>query len=303
MYLFELVDIRVDVESLTGPTDLLDASHQLQWLVESLQRYTGSEALIDIGGYPAYAVTTKDPQGRHEYDVLILAQDIRRVAILEAVSSPERWEDVLPTFEAIAGSLTLSEVQIEKVDPTLDELDLPTTEDLSDELFVSEEYGYQIAYPEGWLILDDWGQVSFSPDAAHSLCAESSGIEWSECHTPIVVAMWIPDSDLIEEFDSLDSESDTLYLLELLAMQDTSGPTYVFRTLETLDVDGVPAIGARFYGNDYAHDEYQSFRGSIVFVRGDTQAAVIWTTTPTVVWRQFRPVFGAMLDSFAFAGN
>jgi hypothetical protein len=303
MWLFDLVDLGVSVDSLAGPTDLLDVSQPFQWLVESLQRYTGSEALVEIGGYPAYAVTTKDGLGRYEYDVLILAQDIGRLAILEAVSSPERWEDALPIFEAIAGSLTLSELQIEKVDPTLDQLELPTTEDLGGEPFVSEEYGYQIAYPEGWLILDDWGQVSFSADVAHSLCEESSGIEWSECHTPIVVALWIPNSDILEEFDSLESESDTLYLLELLAMNQTAGPTYVMRPLETLDVSGVPAIGARFYGSDFAHDEYQSFRGYIIFVRGDTQEAVIWTTTPTVVWQQFQPVFAALLDSFAFVGD
>ena len=299
-WLFDLVDIGIDIESLAGPADLLAASRSLQWLAESLQRFTGNEEFLEINGYPAYAVTTKDKKDRHEYVVLILAKDIGRVAILEGISSPKRWEDVLPTFEAIASSLTLSEVQIEKVDPTLDELQLPTREDLGDELFVSEEYGYQIAYPDGWLILDgEYEEVSLSLDAAHSLCDESSGMEWSECHTPVVVAV-LTEPDIMKEFDGVTSESDTLYLLELIAMRRTPGPTYIGGKLETLEVNGIPANGARFYGSDYAHDEYQSFRGYIVFVKGDTQAAVIWTTTPTAVWQQFRPVFAAMMNSFAF---
>ncbi len=281
-------DMEVDLAELDGPAELFEKTDELPLSGDS---EIGEIKEFEIDGYPAAAaeVTNIDFDAQEPlngYLVAVILADQDRVAVFVGAATLERWEEVLPTFEAIAKSMTFSEPQAAEL-PTVEPP--PSGEgELAAEPFVSQTKGYSIAYPEGWQAMDMGEMAIFLEDIA---AMSGDGVP-----TAVVVM-----AGAIEDFLGgalADVSQDQLEAVLTLA-SGQMGEGMELGEVETFTVNDLSAVGADLTGTA---DDGTSIGGYVSLVLSDSQAAMIMAIIPAEQWEAFQPTFLAMLDTFTFTG-
>ena len=239
---------------------------------------------LEIDGYPAAATGFTSDLGTEDemngYSVVVLLEDVERIAVFAGGTTPDRWEEMEPTIKAIAHSMTFFEPQV--AEPPAGSLNL------SDEPFVNATKGYSISYPDGWQSMDMDEMVLFIQD----LSALSGDIP-----TAVIVM-----ADAIETFLDGALVGITPEQLEAVMVIASSqmGEDLELGKVESFTVDGQPASGGELIGTT---EETASTSGYMTLVLGDTQAAIIMAVMPSEQWEAFKPTFFAMQDTFSFTGE
>lgn len=277
-------EMDVDLAEIKGPADLFEETEELP-LSEDSEISEVEE--LEIDGYPAAAaeITNLDLFETDEmmsgYLMAVILADQDRVAMFIGATTPQRWEEMLPTFKAVAQSMTFSEPKI---------AEMPTGDiELADEPFVNEAKGYSIAYPDGWQSLDMDFAVAFAPD----LSAAVSG--------DLPMAM-IVMADTIEDFLDGALVGITEDQLEAVLAMSSSfvGEDMELGEVESFSLNGLSATGA---SAEMVADDGSPMAGYVVLILGDTHAAIIVAAAPADQWEAFQPTFVAMLDTFTFTGR
>lgn len=278
-------DMDVDLTDVDEPADLFDEMEDMS-LGDDAE--IGEIEEFEVDGYPAAAaeVTNLDLYGDLEepmngYLVAVMLKDQDRFVMFVGAATPERWEEVRPTFKAITKSLTFFEPQAAEIPAGGWEL--------ADEPFVNETKGYSIAYPDGWQSMDLDAMVIFIKDFT------SMG---SGAMTAVIVM-----ADTLENF--LDGALVGIpedQLLDVLAVAAGSqmGEDMELGEAESLTVNDLSAVGAEITSTA---DDGSPIAGYMVLVMSDTHAAMIIAVTPADQWEAFQPTFWAMLDTFTLGGE
>jgi hypothetical protein len=275
-------DLDIDLAEIEEPADLFEMTDELPLSGDS---EIGEIEELKVDGYPAAAaeITNADldsEEPMNGYFMAVMLEDQDRFVMFIGATVLERWEEVIPTFKAIAQSMTFFEPKAAEI---------PVSEvDLADEPFVNEANGYSIAYPDGWQSMDMDTMVIFVQDLMTMN---------TDMPTAIVVM-----ADTIEAFlgGALVgiSQDDLEAVMALAATQ--MGEDMELGDVETLTVDDAPAAGAELIGTS---EETANMTGYVVLALGDTQAAMIMAMAPQDQWTALEPVFWAMLDTFTFTGQ
>ena len=107
-------DLDIDLTEVESPADLFDKVDEMPISEDS---EIGEPEEFEVDGYPAAAVeiTNVDldsEETMNGYFMVVFLEDQDRLAMYIGAVTPERWEEVLPTFKAIAKSITFSEPQV-----------------------------------------------------------------------------------------------------------------------------------------------------------------------------------------------
>ena len=107
-------DLDIDLTEVESPADLFDKVDEMPISEDS---EIGEPEEFEVDGYPAAAVeiTNVDldsEETMNGYFMAVFLEDQDRLAMYIGAVTPERWEEVLPTFKAIAKSITFSEPQV-----------------------------------------------------------------------------------------------------------------------------------------------------------------------------------------------
>lgn len=246
---------------------------------------------ITIDGYPAAAAEfTSDPgteDAMHGYAVIVVMEDVQRVAVFVGGTQPARWEEMEPTIKAIAHSMTFSEPQAATA--------FPEGVELADEPFESETNGFRISYPAGWQSMDLSALMGAEEGFATIFLADMATLASGTPTAVIVMA------DTVEEFldGALVGVSKDM-LGTIMATAAGSMGDLEMGEVEDLVVDDLPAVGAQLAG---ASDDGTPMSGYVVLALSDTHAAIIMAVTSADGWEALEPAFFAMLDTFVFTGT
>lgn len=285
-------EFEVDLTEIESPADLFDKAGDMP--ISDISE-VGKVEEFEIDGYPAAAaeitnvdLDSEDAMNGYLAAVLLEGQD--RVAMFIGATTPERWEEALPTFKAIARSMAFSE-------PQAAELPIGDTE-LAVEPFVNETIGFSIAYPEGWQSIDISGMMGIESGAVTAFVRDLATLASG---TPTAVILM---ADTVESFldgaltgitpDQLET------VLALSAGEIAEGLGMELGEVESLVVGDLPAAGAELTGTDMDGDP---MAGYLTLLLGDTHAAMIMAVMPAEQWEAFRPTFSAMQDSLTFTGE
>ena len=284
-------DLDVDLTDMESPADLFKEAEALS-LGEDVE--IGEVKELEVDGYPAAAaeITNVALDGNSEepmngYFMAVILADQDRIAMFVGVTTPERWEKELPTFKAIAASLTFVEPKAAEL-PTVDVK-------LTDEPFVNEAKGYRIAYPDGWEVMDLSTMIDMGTNSVTAFLPDLMSMTTG---TPTAVVVM---ADTLESFldGALVGITEDM-LASIMAQAAESMGDQELGEVENLFVDDRPAVGAALTGNT---DDGTPMSGYIALVLGDTHAAIVMAMMPTDQWEDFQPTFSAMLDTFAFTGG
>ena len=107
-------DLDIDLTEVESPVDLFDKVDEMPISEDS---EIGEPEEFEVDGYPAAAVeiTNVDldsEETMNGYFMAVFLEDQDRLAMYIGAVTLERWEEVLPTFKAIAKSITFSEPQV-----------------------------------------------------------------------------------------------------------------------------------------------------------------------------------------------
>jgi hypothetical protein len=236
---------------------------------------------IEIDGYPAAATEFASDLGTEDevrgYAVIVILEDMERMAVYVGGVVPERWEELAPTIKAMAQSMTFSEPQA---------ADLPTADvPLSDETFVNQAKGYSLVPPEGWLDMDLGEMVIFIPNLAAM-----------EADVPTAIVVM---ADTVEQFLEGALQEISKDQLETVLTMAASflDESMDLGEVENLTVNDLSAVGAEL---SVTADDGSIMPGYIVLVLGDTHAAIVMSIMPVDQWEAFEPTFWEMLETFTF---
>jgi len=285
-------EMDLDFTAIESPADLFEDVEEELSLGEDLE--IGEVKELEIDGYPAAAAEVtnivldsdiEEPMNGYIMAVILADQD--RVALFVGAATPERWEEVLSTFKAIAKSITFAE-------PTAAEIPAGEVE-LADEPYVNEAKGYSIVHPDGWQSMDLSTMIGMD---ANSVMAFIPDLTSMASGTPMAVVVM---ADTIETFldGALVGITEDM-LGSVMAVAAESMGDQELGEVEDLIVDDMPAVGAALTGT--AEDGTPT-SGYVALVLGDTHAAIVMATMSTDQWEDFQTIFFAMLDTFTFTGE
>lgn len=279
-------DLNIDPATLESPADLFE--------MKGVGPFDSEEALsenwdmgeiveLTIDDYPAaaaeFASDVDSDEEMNGYAAVVVMEDLERAAVFVGGTAPEQWEEMAPTIEAIALSMTFFE-------PTAAEI--PGGEELASEPFVSATNGYSIGYPEGWQFMDMGAMVIFVSDLA---------IMDSDAPTAVIVM-----ADAVETFldgSLVEISGDQLETVLTLAAGQM-GEDFELGEVEGFTVNGLPAAGAELAG--FA-DDGTEMAGYLALTKSDTHAAMVMAVAPADEWTALQPTFLAMLDTLMFTGG
>ncbi|MBN2149574.1 MAG: hypothetical protein JW726_19460 [Anaerolineales bacterium] len=153
--------------------------------------------------------------------------------------------------------------------------------------YLSEIYGYQVAVPLGWQMveMEDLLILTNDPQALAN-------------NTPtqavIVSAGWL-DTFLGGALVGVPIEGAPVVLQALIPQ--LLGPGFQPGEFETLPVGDLPAIGASLSGQD---ETGVSIEGYLTLILSDQRAAILLATAPADQWLDLAPLFTPILSSFTF---
>jgi hypothetical protein len=284
-------DLDVDLTDVQSPADLFKEAEDLA-LGEDVE--IGEVEELEVDGYPAAAaemtnvVFDSDSEApMNGYIVAVILADQARVAMFVGAATPDRWEETLPTFQAIVESMTFAEPQA---------VEIPTGDGgLADEPFVNESKGYSIAYPDGWESMDLGAMIGMDANSAMAFIPDLGSMTSGTPTAVIVMA------DTIETFLDgalVNVTEDKLGSVMTLAAESMGDQE--LGEVEELTVDDRPAVGAQLTGT--ATDGAPT-SGYATLILGDTHAAIVMAMMPADQWTDFQSTFFAMLDTFTFTGE
>ncbi|MFN2224622.1 MAG: WD40 repeat domain-containing protein, partial [Candidatus Promineifilaceae bacterium] len=301
-----LPDNMVDVAALDDPLEVLDEWERLGEAFSEVDLNFADASQRSIGSLPATTVLGRNESDRRRvYLTLILAKDLGSIALFYGKAVEDSWEQALPVFDAVAGSITIAEPGY----PLLIEdyaLDL-TAEELSPEPFTDELFGFEIAYPEEWLVderIDMLGKnVIFTMDSGLGQCDwATTGILSDSCQTPTNIGISVVSNDILLTYFGWSDWSEVKTGGVLTLMNIFVGNYFLdyveLSGFETFDLHGRPAFGAAYSGIDDMFTEGNPISGYLAVTYDDERTIFITTITPRAVWRDFWPVFRATMDSF-----
>ncbi|MGD2253630.1 MAG: hypothetical protein PVF70_12010 [Anaerolineales bacterium] len=158
---------------------------------------------------------------------------------------------------------------------------------LADEPYTNPTYGYRLAYPAGWQVVEMGDMVILLAD-------------------PSALATQIPTQAVIISAGPLETFLGGLLagvpleaggaVLQAVAPQ-LLGAGFELGEFESLTAGGLPAIGAAFAGQDESGVDVQGF--AVITISGE-RAAILLASAPVDQWPALEPLFHAMLDTFTF---
>lgn len=193
----------------------------------------------------------------------------------------------LPATATPAALITTPKPTATPIPPTPTPLADPGYGLLSEQLYISEAYGYEITYPAGWTLVEMADMLVLVDDPT----SLSTNIPTRAA----IISAGPLDSFLGGSLAGAPLESAGPALLAVVPQ--LLGSSYQLGEFEELSLRDIPAIGAPFNGVD---ETGVSILGYIALTISGDRAAILLGSAPEDLWPAYEPVFSAMLDTFSF---
>lgn len=285
-------EMDIDLTEVQNPADLFEKTDEMPLSDDS---EIGEIEELEIDGYPAAAAVitnidldSKDPMNGYFVTVILADQD--RVAMFIGAATPERWEEVLPAFKAMAQSMTFSEPQAAEL-PTAE----PTPAAGLPTAYTDDEAGINIQLPEGWVATPFWG-MTLIVESQEALAAMSD-----EMPEVAVYLFSRPFDDMSIDPAALENPADLFDTKGVGPLDDDKALSANWDIIETveLEIDGYPAAAVEFVSDADTDDEMSGY--AVVVVEKDLERISLFVGgTVSDRWEEMAPLIKAAAQSMTF---